>query len=86
MEENKEIPITEAWLQWLQARIPSLKESGNAFWIKQALSGCSDEHMDKQAEFIAEKAELKPNGQLSICKINKQSIINAGDEYKNSVK
>jgi len=85
--ENKEttdkIPtVTDGWLMWLQARIPSLKESSNAFWAKQALSGCSDEHLTKQAEVIAEKATTKKFNSG----IDKQSIINAGEEYKNSVK
>tara|TARA_R110000772_G_scaffold250065_2_gene364665 strand:- start:833 stop:1123 length:291 start_codon:yes stop_codon:yes gene_type:complete len=31
----------ENWIGWLQARIPELKKSHNAFWVKQALEGYS---------------------------------------------
>ena len=29
----------ENWIKWLQARIPTLKESHNEFWIALALDG-----------------------------------------------
>jgi hypothetical protein len=48
--KNKNIMKIENWVEWLQARIPELKASHNAFWVTQALSGCASE---------AEKTALK---------------------------
>jgi hypothetical protein len=39
--KNKNIMEIENWVEWLQARIPELKASHNAFWVTQALSGCA---------------------------------------------
>lgn len=72
MKIDKEIGA-EIWLQWLQDRIPLLKDSANAFWVKQALNGCALEHLTKQAEVIDSRNP------------NKQTVFEASEEYKNGV-
>lgn len=38
--DNKQQPtLLDNWTVWLQARIPTLKESHNVFWLKQAMEG-----------------------------------------------
>ena len=32
------------WIEWLKARIPSLKEKQNEFWIKQAMQEYADDY------------------------------------------
>ena len=38
----------EEWVAWLQVRIPELKKSHNAFWVKEALNSY---HKDMMKSF-----------------------------------
>jgi len=42
------------WTGWLQARIPSLKESHNVYWLKQAMEGYKKDGVNKEKEIQTE--------------------------------
>jgi hypothetical protein len=61
--ELKKIEIMEIenWVEWLQARIPELKASHNAFWVTQALSGCALEAKIPKEKIKTALKTVKPS-------------------------
>jgi len=48
--EDLESKPENNWIAWLQARIPSLKESHNVYWLKQAMEGYKKDSKQIQIE------------------------------------
>ena len=42
------------WIEWLQVRIPVLKEKQNEFWLKQAIQEFADGQSISFAEWISD--------------------------------
>jgi len=100
--ENKEttdkIPIEiSSAKEFLEKKYPQMRDlkwSGNQYiddnWVARQCEEYAklklDYHLTKQAEVIAEKAKIEKGGQIFIAKIDKQSILQASEEYKQSVK
>ena len=58
-EQPKDNSNLKNWILWLQDRIPSLKESYNVYWLKQAMEGFASMKVEEaKKEWAIEKLEM----------------------------
>ena len=70
-EEPKDNSNLKNWILWLQARIPSLKESYNIYWLKQAMEGykkeMSKEYLSKRCTLCRNNPCMKNSSKCKMC-------------------